>query len=308
MAADRQGRHSTQTLLMAIAVLILAGGAWLLAPGDSEDSTEPPAPRTAETPAIAAAPQPQPDAAIRAAPDIPEPEPKPEPEPEAEAEVTSEAEDMPGSVEEQSVEPVVAAPPAAPTPEELDARLRRAIADTDLQPGEPVAASLAAPYLLDRGVSSADQLARGLVPRRTLNLARPQGRFTVERNGDQYRVDPRSYTRYDAIVAAITALPVNTLAALFQRFRDDLERAYASLGYPEDAMDNTIIAALDAIISAPVADREPLLVTRGALWAYANPDYESASDLHRQLLRTGPDNTRALKGWASRMREALLEP
>jgi hypothetical protein len=308
-AEDRQRRHSTQTLLMAIAVLILAGGAYLLAPGDedetpAESSTPPVVSRPPPSP-----PQPEPDAAIRAAPDIPE----------AEAEPVSDAADsgiatvVAPSIDEAASE-VIEAPveatelPAAPTPEELDGRLRRAIADAGLVPAEAIAGSLSAPYLFDRGVSSADQLARGLVPRRTLNLPRPQGRFEVQREGEQYRVDPRSYRRYDPIVAAITALPVKPLASLFQTFRTELSEAYASLGYPEDAMDNTIIAALDAVIGAPVVEGEPLLVTRGALWAYADADLESASDLHRQLMRTGPANTRALKDWAGQLREALLNP
>jgi hypothetical protein len=298
---DTERRHSTQTLITAIAVLILAGGAYLLAPG-GDDAPEPDDAPMTPAPAlqIPEPPRPDPADAIREAPDIPEPV----------ASVDPEA----GAAEEPVDEPPVAetaqaAPePAPPTPEQLDLRLREAIAATDLEPAALIAPGLNAPYLLDRGVSSIDQLARGLVPRRTLNLPRPRGTFTTTREGQQYRVDPATYRRYDPIVAAITALPTDTLAGLFQRFRAEIADAYASLGYPREAMDNTLIAALDAVIAAPVREEPPQLVSKGALWAYTDPRLENSSDLHRQLLRTGPENTRALQAWAQDLRDRLLTP
>ena len=303
---DTERRHSTQTLITAIAVLILAGGAYLLAPG-GDDAPEPAGtPDPAPAPAAPAAqlpepPQPDPADAIREAPDIPEPVAAVDPE--AAAAEDAIAEQPAEETAEAAAEP---APP--PTPEQLDARLREAIAATGLEPAGIIAPSLNAPYLLDRGVSSIDQLARGLVPRRTLNLPRPRGAFMTTREGQQYRLDPAGYRRYDPIVAAITALPTDTLAGLFQRFRAELGDAYASLGYPREAMDNTLIAALDAVIGAPVRDDPPLLVSKGALWAYADSGLEKSSDLHRQLLRAGPENTRALQAWARDLRDRLLTP
>lgn len=299
---DRERRHSTQTIVTAIAVLILAAGAYLLAPGDDEpapaETSTPPAP---DAP-IAEPPRPDPAEAIRSAPDIPEPADDMEPD------VAGMEDEPPAEPAEEDTAPADDAATAPPTPEELDARLREAIAATDLQPAEIIAPSVNAPYLLDRGVSSIDQLARGLVPRRTLNLPRPKGAFMTTREGQQYRVDPAGYDRYDPIVTAITALPVDTLAGLFQRFRAELGDAYASLGYPPEAMDNTLIAALDAVIAAPVREEPPALVGKGALWAYADVDLEKSSDLHRQLLRTGPKNTRALQAWARELRNRLLSP
>ncbi len=182
------------------------------------------------------------------------------------------------------------------------------IADAGIAPQGPLASAYSAPYLLDRGISSTDQLARGLVPQRTLNIARPQGEFPVQREGTDYSLDPRGYGRYDSLVSAITALPTDTIATVFREYRDELEAAYASLGYPADAMDNTVIAALDQVIGAPIQETPPLLVSKGAVWAYADPTLEGANDVHKQLMRTGPENTRALQRWASELRAALLGP
>jgi hypothetical protein len=204
-------------------------------------------------------------------------------------------------------EPVEVTPPPPPTPEELDSQVRTMLAETGFSPPPVLADSFAAPYLLDRGVSSLDQLARGLVPTRTLNLARPAGSFKTRRDGERYFVDPASYRRYDSLVAGVTALSVDSSVELFQQFRPLLRNAYAALGYPEDLMDNALIAALDTIIAAPIRDTPPELVSKGALWAYDDGELENASDLHKQLLRLGPDNTRALQAWAARLRSTLLE-
>lgn len=292
MQANRDNRHASREapkrqrrpmLSIAIAVLILAGGAYWLMPG-GQDRPQKPAAQRAEpvAPAPTIAPAPAPQAAIREAPDIPE---RLEPE--------------------RAVAPPEPAP--APTAEELDQRLRTALAETGLDVPSALKSAVSAPYLLDRGVSSMDQVARGLVPQRTLNIARPRGAFASRRQGQRYFLDPAGYRRYDTLTQAISSLPVSTLAGLFQTLRPQLRTTYASLGYPVEAMDNTLIAALDAIIEAPTQQQPPELVSKGALWAYRDADLESRSDLHKQLLRAGPDNTQRLQEWALALRAALLD-
>ncbi|EAQ97044.1 DUF3014 domain-containing protein [Congregibacter litoralis] len=292
---EGSGRHSTQTLVTAIAVIILAGGAYLLMPGDSEEEAAEPAatPAMNEQPTLrpVTAPRPTPEESILAAPDIPQ----------AETEEVASAEP-----EETPLAQNAETPPPPPTPEELDAQLREDVRAAGLSAPAPLGTAYAAPYLLDRGVSSLDQLARGLVPTRTSNMARPSGAFKTTQEGADYAVDTEGYRRYDKLVAAITALPVDTLASLFHDQRELIQDAYAALGYPADALDNTLIAALDNIIAAPTREQPPALVSKGALWAYADPQLENASDLHKQLLRTGPANTEALQQWAARLRDALL--
>lgn len=285
---SERGRHSTQTLITAIAVIILAAGAWLLAPGGDDEETEatPSQAIKAPLPAPVVAPQPEPADPVAAAPDIP-------------TVVVEDVPEPPALVEDEV--------PPPPTPEELDGELRQALAESDLPITGAVQSALAAPYLLDRGTSALDQVARGLAPGRTLNIPRPEGSFPVAGDERGYRIDASGYERYNDTVDAIVALPVETVASLFHRFRPMLSASYAGLGYPADKLDNTLIAALDGIIAAPIAKEPPALVSKGALWAYEDPELESASDLQRQLLRTGPDNTRRLQSWAQKLRAALLE-
>ncbi|MFK7830708.1 MAG: DUF3014 domain-containing protein [Congregibacter sp.] len=287
-SSDTTSRHGTQTLVTAIAVLVLAAGAYFLAPGDEDlQSGDDAAQATLKEPTAptVVAPRPEPEAAIVAAPDIP-------------VQASDPVEELPAAKD-----PV---PVAAPTPEELDELMRQKVAEADIDLPAALAAAYSAPYLLDRGISSIDQMARGLMPLRSLNLNRPKGDFAVTREGQQRYVDPVGYARYNSLTSAITSLPADRIAQLFHRFRPQITDAYAALGYPAEAMDNTVIAALDQIISAPVR-REPLeLRDKGALYAYVDESLEGASDLHKQLLRAGPDNTDRLQRWATQMRSELL--
>ncbi|MFT4767992.1 MAG: hypothetical protein ACI8RN_001122 [Glaciecola sp.] len=293
---DERGRHSTQTLVTAVAVLILAGGVYLLMPRDKDSNDESPLPEqktSAETPeTMRLAPRPSPDDAILAAPDIP-------------VVIASAPDVIETPVDEVVVQEIVVSPP---TPEEIDQQLRSAVIEAGLSPGDSLGSAYNAAYLLDRGVSSIDQLARGLVPTRTSNLARPAGSFKTTQEGADYWVSRDSYRRYDKLVSTITALPVDTLATLFHQQRALLQGAYAALGYPSDALDNALIAALENVLSAPTREQPPALVSKGAMWAYADSELESSSDLHKQLLRTGPENTEALQQWAQKVRNALLNP
>ena len=285
-SGDRRGQGS-QTLVLVAAAVILAIVAYVLIPGDDpEPAVEAPEESVVER-IVATPPRPDPAANIQAAEDIPEREPAPEPEPEPQPEL----------------EP----PPPPPTQEEIDAQLREALVEAGAGDQVALAASLAAPFILDRGVSAADQVARGYVPLRALNLPRPTGSFDVRREGQQHYVDARSYDRYNPLVDALTAVSPAVLADSFHDLRPLLEEAYGALGYPADQVDNALVAALDAILAAPLI-REPIAVeSKGALWAYTDPALEQRSDLEKQLLRLGPDNLETLQRWARDLRGALLQ-
>lgn len=313
---DRNG-HSTQAIITVIVALVLAGSAWLLAPGDDDNDSKKPI-ESVPAPAAPALtpPTPDPGDAIRRAPDIPPATLTApvtvvagEPADAGDAGAPEVADETSVAVTDGTEEPAPEArppePDPAPTPEEIDADLRSFLADAGADT-DPLRRGLNAPFLLDRGVSAIDQIARGYVPQRALNLGRPEGRFEARREGNRYLLDPGSYQRYDRLISAVTTLPPAQLATGFQRFRPLLEQAYGTLGYPADQMDNALVATLDAILAVPAPVGTPELVSKGALWAYADPELEARSDLHKQLLRLGPDNLRRLQRWAGELRRALL--
>ncbi|MEQ8514125.1 MAG: DUF3014 domain-containing protein [Chromatocurvus sp.] len=295
---ERQ-RHSTQTIVTAISVLILAVFAWLMLRDDSEPAAEPDAAESTATQAAAPAEPTSPPA-----PDIPATVQTSEFAETADAEagdpdsVDTDAESTPGA----------AAAPAEPplTLGNSDERLRDELAGT--LPGGMPEDVLGNSNLVERGAAAIDSVRRGLVPDKLLNLQRPKGAFKVRSEGDRTVIDPASYRRYDSIVTSLVETPVAPVVGAFQRFRPLLEDAYGALGYAPDEMDNALIAALDEILATPVIEESVAVERSEAVWAYAREDLESLSLLQKQLLRTGPDNVRQLRTKARALREALLNP
>mgnify|MGYP005851262251 CR=1 FL=1 len=311
MQADRNQRlsqektrqhNSTQTIVTAISVVILAVFAWLMLRDDTDTSAESSAieTRSEQSPGAEPTPPPAPDIpasaeSTRAADAAPEGAPDASDSQDGEGEPATDAMDA----MDDTVEPPL-------TLTNSDARLREKISG-DTPPGIPQTV-LANNNLVERGAAAIDLVRRGLVPDKLLNLSRPRGAFKVSKENGVTLIDPESYRRYDRMVSSLVDTPIPLLVDAFQTFRPLLEEAYAALGYAPDEMDNALISALDEILETPVID-EPVAVERSeAVWAYARADLESLSSLQKQLLRTGPANVRKLRNKARALRDALLNP
>ncbi len=265
--------------ILAGLVVVVALAVWWFFPSE----TESPAPETApEMPAPAPEPEPE------AAPDIPPAAPEPAPAP---------APDV-------APEPVPAAPPL--TLETSDTALRQQFAP-ELTPG-PLASVLQTDNLVERGVAVIDGISNGVLQYKLLPVLPPEGKFAVRKRGSQAVMDPAGYARYDAYAKAIESLDTDLLVAAFHRFRPVLEEAYAMLGYDEAEFDNTLVRSLDTVLAAPV--EEGLLEIRKveAVYKFEEPRLERLPELHKQLLRMGPENTRRIQAQARALRAGLLGP
>lgn len=309
MQADRNQRlsqekarqhNSTQTIVTAISVVILAVFAWLMLRDDTDTSSESVTAETPseQTPGSEPSPPPAPDIPV-SADSTGAVETAPEEAPNAPDSQNGNGEPAADTAREDADEPPL-------TLSNSDARLREKISQ-EMPRGIPQTV-LGNSNLVERGAAAIDSVRRGLVPDKLLNLSRPKGAFKVSKENGRILVDPESYRRYDRMVSSLVDTPIPPLVDAFQTFRPLLEDAYAALGYAPDEMDNALVAALDEILATPVID-EPVAVERSeAVWVYAREDLESLSSLQKQLLRTGPDNVRQLRNKARALRDALLSP
>jgi len=291
-SSDRRGGGSP-VLVTAAALLIVAGIAWLvLRPGEAP-------PEEPATTVVPETPDPTPPrVAEPVAPDIPSREAEPEPV----------AEPVATEPDEETPEPPPEEAPAEPplTLDSSDAVVREQLSPHAAE-GLPTQL-LGHSNLIERTIAAVDAVRRGVVPGKVFNLSRPEGDFQVRQVDGQTVIDPASYRRYDAMVSAIVATPVEPLAAAFQDYRSLLETAYGALGYAPNKVDNALIAALDRIIALPVPSGDLAVMKVEAVYAYVDADLEALKPMDKQLLRIGPDNLRKLQDHARALRRALLEP
>ena len=80
------------------------------------------------------------------------------------------------------------------------------------------------------------------------------------------------------------------------------------MGYNPRQMDGIVLQAIDVILAAPIIV-EPIKLTReSVVYKFADPALEALPPLQKQLLRTGPENTKHIQQQAMALRNALLNP
>lgn len=162
--------------------------------------------------------------------------------------------------------------------------------------------------LLRRSVSQINLLADGLVDVESSPLQALTSGFSADSAAPSISSSMR---RYDAHTQALTNIAPATAAALYRKLYPLLNAAQQELG--EQASFHTRFnQALNVLITTPQPPIAPALIPhRGAggkpLWRYANPELENLPPAQKQLLRTGPDNQRAIQQWLRQLQQAIQQ-
>jgi hypothetical protein len=138
-----------------------------------------------------------------------------------------------------------------------------------------------------------------------LQALRPAARLQVVERGGQWTIDPKSFTRYNAVADAVASIDPAGAARLYATLRPRLEDAHAQLGTSTASFDITVERAIVRLLETP-AVTAPLRVTpeaEGIGYAFVNDRLESLSSAQKQLLRMGPRNVQIIQ---ARLREIAL--
>ena len=184
---------------------------------------------------------------------------------------------------------------------ESDGLVRELVGRLSAHPS--VVAWLAGDGLIRNATVAVQNVAAGQTPSRHVQRLVPKAPFEIRGSAGELTVDPRSYERYNWIADGVASLDAQGMARLYGTLKPRVEEAYAELGSPEPGVDAAIERAIVVLLETPVVEGDVRLVTRGALYAYADPRLEGLSPAQKQLLRTGPRNTRAMQ---EKLREIAL--
>ena len=198
---------------------------------------------------------------------------------------------LPDPLPETETEPEpISEPPPAASLDESDDPFRQ---EVDSAATHPLAAQvLRRSDLIRTLVTSTVEVAEGRTPRKRFDYLEPKAPFEVRGNLTYLRAEPQSYTRYDTLVDAFSALDTTALMLAYERFEPLFDEAYAELGYPGEDFDDMVEAAVDVLLQVPVLSKEPALIPRAKTYAFEDPALEGLSSAQRQLLRMGPRNVR----------------
>jgi hypothetical protein len=125
----------------------------------------------------------------------------------------------------------------------------------------------------------------------------PSGAFTVRVAGGRAVIDTASYRRYDAVGAAVSSVDAAAAGRVYRTLRPRLEEAFKELGMA-GSIDEIVSRAVGQVLAVPVTDGDVPVVSKGLVYAYADPRLEALPPVSKLLLRMGPDNLRTIQGKA----------
>jgi len=200
--------------------------------------------------------------------------------------------------EAQAVEP-----PALPPLDESDAFVRAQTSPVCL----PLA-WMAADNLVRRAAVLIENASRGELPPRRGGLLPPLDAFPVRQEGERFFMDESGYPRFDPYLDQLEAIDPERLAGCIRLLDPLLDQALNELGH-SDGPQAGITAVIDRILAVPepIEGGDVELVQPKVLFLYADPRLESLSSLQKQVLRMGPENTRRLKAYVTRLRPLLAD-
>jgi len=190
--------------------------------------------------------------------------------------------------------------PAPLTPEQGDAMVRRQVTAI----GANKLANTEHP--LEISAAILDGLSRGLILRKMMPADPPKEAFSVVKGDDALYISTASYSRYDTLTDAVTALDSATLVNTFHTLRPLYEQAYEHLGLDPGDFDNAVIRTLDLVLATPEIGEPIEVKPKSVVYVYADPALENLPEVQKLLLRMGPDNLRQIKQQARRLRAGLL--
>lgn len=131
--------------------------------------------------------------------------------------------------------------------------------------------------------------------------------FALEERGERYFVSTQNFERYGVIINVLANLPADKLVAYYRDWYPLLEEAFGELGLPgsfDEQVDSMIerILAVEVLLP-PIELKKPTSVT----YKFLDPKLEAASQIDKWLWRMGPENTRKIQNFASRLKREFAK-
>lgn len=181
-------------------------------------------------------------------------------------------------------------PPQEPLPslDESDELVRTLVKQLSSNP--TLLTWLASDNLIRTFTMLVDKIAIGAPPSKQAAFAKPAGAFKVTGSGDDLRIDPASFARYDTLAAVVDSVNAEGAARAFQRLKPLMEQAHRDLGYPAGDFDTKVSLAVARLLETPVPEAPVKVRSSSVNYQFVDPELEGLMASQKQLLRMGPKN------------------
>ncbi|MFT4863296.1 MAG: hypothetical protein ACI95C_002527 [Pseudohongiellaceae bacterium] len=218
---------------------------------------------------------------------------RPAAEPAAVAVVEPEIAPMPQEIERPQAEPA-AASPRLPALNNSDRFVVSQI--TALANGAQLVRYLASDQLVRKFVVFVENLSRGGFPQTGLPYKPIQTPMPVRNIDDNlFVMDAEAHARFDQVIAAFIAVDTETALTLYRLLSPLFQQAFTEIGFRDENFDDTLRKAINVVVNSQEVPGPYQLVKPSVMYLYADSSIENLQQVHKQLIRIGPQNATKLK-------------
>ena len=165
-----------------------------------------------------------------------------------------------------------------------------------MQNGASVLRLLAQDQIVRKFVVFVENISRGEFPQTGLPY-RALGEEMPVRNIDEnfFVMEDSAHARFDEIVQTFVSLDTDAAITLYRTLSPLFQQAYAEIGFRNVSFDETLRLSINNIVRTTNMEGPYQLVKPSVMYLYADASIENLQEVHKQLLRIGPDNTIILK-------------
>lgn len=218
---------------------------------------------------------------------------RPQAEPAAVAVAEPVIAEMPEEIERPAPEPV-AASPQLPSLNESDRFVISQI--TALSNGAQIVRYLASDQLVRKFVILVENISRGEFPQTGLPYKPMQTEMQVRNIDDNlFVMDEAAHARFDQVIGVFMAVDTDTAIALYRLLSPLFQQAFAEIGFRDENFDDTLRKAINVVVNSEQVAGPYQLVKPSVMYLYADSSIENLQEVHKQLIRIGPENSAKLK-------------
>ena len=165
-----------------------------------------------------------------------------------------------------------------------------------MQNGAALVELLARDQIVRKFVVFVENISRGEFPQTGLPY-RALGQDMPVRNIDEnlFVMDESAHSRFDHTVQTFVSMDSETAMAFYRTLSPLFQQAYAEIGFRNVSYDDTLRAAINNVLRTTNMEGPYQLVRPSIMYLYADASIENLQEVHKQLIRIGPDNTILLK-------------
>jgi hypothetical protein len=196
---------------------------------------------------------------------------------------------------------------AAPVLPALDASDASAIEALSALAGTSGLGALLNPeHVIQRTVATIDSLPRQKLSPDAFPIRGASGAFAAHTENGRSEIDPRNFERYAVYARVADAIDAKALVAWYVRFYPLFQQAYREQGYPDGYFNDRLVVVIDHLLETPDLHDPVELTQQKVTYEFADPALEKRSAGQKLLLRSGPENERAIKSKLREIRAALI--